>query len=79
MHRTERPLVDVEPRGFRSYSEDEYLAHIDSLRDELLDPVASFEEWDRFKRALVRWMAQVDGEQDETAIQQEHEGEDDEP
>lgn len=51
---------------------DNYLAHIHDFDSELLDPVAGLHEWNEFKRALKRWVAEQDASFDELARHQEH-------
>lgn len=64
------------------HTEDEYYGHIRGALDyddpeltpnPLIDHVASYREWTRCKRALLRWIAEKDAEYDRQARVDEHE------
>lgn len=80
-----REEIAAAMRG-RSYTEEHYYDMIDESLNEptdarqwpyyALDCVASPQEWQRFKAAMTRWMAEKDREHqeayDQNALEQEH-------
>lgn len=55
--------------------EDQFLDHIRAYTEELVDHVASPAEWEAFKRAMGRWLAEQDAEHregfDQAAVESE--------
>lgn len=61
--------------GDERFPATEFEEDLNDFFEDALDHFAvGFEEWPRFKRATLRWLDEQDRQQDELAIQLEHEG-----